>query len=167
MKSRIATINLRGLLDWLGDHAQDKDTIEGSCVCGAAVGQDINKCPLCGAHVIWRGSQKWKRLYGSPDKALDIAMSTPDESDELAGYMFRRGKLPGKFSTPQQLTRWLKIREGLLSLTIQGVIDSFDVSNYKKRRGLVPYVLNACEYKLRNRNEYTGGATTTEVEIDW
>jgi hypothetical protein len=126
----------------LGSHVGSEDAWAW-CPCGNAVEQRDWKCTECGMRIVWKGSEIWRRLYGTPGQAIK-KLEAIMPKDRAGQYLMERAKLPGFFGEAEH-KRWLALVE---ALSQQALIATTEYCARKtSKRGLVKYTLNAAEKK--------------------
>jgi len=133
-------------------------------LCGEPLGDDVDRCPVCGYLVAWKRSKVWTAKFGKWQPFVKRAISIPTDALglrllEVIGPNQKNGEPIGHFSTPYDLERWRKIIKEMSEDEIRVVFER----GWRKKTesngrlvelrgyGLLNYVLNGCEKYIRER----------------
>lgn len=151
---KIVVLNLKEIADQMDAHysAMSRDDVTGQCSeCIkedriTTLGQDVNTCRKCGAHVVWMYSPLWKELFGDP-KMILRELKSIEPTTESGKLLFKRAGLSG-WATKTEEQAWHK------AVKMFGEFDMKNVANYvtqgKRGRPAIAHAINTAKAKVRS-----------------
>jgi predicted RNA-binding Zn-ribbon protein involved in translation (DUF1610 family) len=149
--TRYVTLDLRDVQEALSGHWSPamRDEYTGVCtMCGEAVSQRANECPICGIPVVWRNSREWKRLYGSPDACIRLlSVVAPEEPTGVE--LCKLAGVPG-FANQTEADRWRRAAKKLGEKRAAGIA-RHAAEKRGRGRAAIAYAVNLIEKIAREK----------------
>jgi hypothetical protein len=150
MAPRYVVFDLDRVREDLGGHfvvSQAHTYTEVCPECGERVGQDMNRCQICGQRVVWKNSKTWSGKYGSA--ALAIRKLNVVEPTERAGRLVCQLSSIEGFANQAEATRWDKCVRELGLVRMEGIARI--CAQRATKRGVLAYAMNWAEKEIREK----------------
>lgn len=140
-------IDLREIQEFMEEHWNpvERDDILGQCACGEMVTQDQTRCNACGLAIVWRGSRRWKNLFGNPEQAIrKLSLVQPWEM--TSQYLADKAGIIGFNQADSEA--WKKALRHIAEKDLISAID-FCYDKGDRGHGLLRHAMNIAARKTR------------------